>query len=456
MRVLYVIHDFLPRHAAGSQVYAFDLAKSVRSRGHEVSFFTTEIRPGDPPLSIRRHEVAGLPVCEVAQKTEARRLSDSFGCPELEGLFAAEVEALKPDVIHYHHLIHLSLRLPERVGKRPQVFTLHDYWLTCPRGGQRLDWNGEICEQVDLSKCARCLSNFYSDISLPGRLAEQAEALAASFFPAPPFGGLLRRFAREAVKKSPAFLGLPPKHDEKECLSDLEERWELVSHLFKRIDRFVAPSRFLADRLREAGLPPEKLLVSDYGFADGLKAAPKASSLPLRVGYMGTLVPHKGLHVLVEAFAHLKEVPAKLSLFGDPGAFPSYTALLRAKAKNLPVSFEGGFDPAKRTEILAKIDLLVLPSIWWENSPLTIHEAFLAKIPVLVPRLGAFPELVREEIDGLFYEPGDPQSLAAQIRSFCENENLRNKLRSDPARVKSIGADAEWTIRLYEELCTTR
>ncbi|MEW6778185.1 MAG: glycosyltransferase, partial [Bdellovibrionota bacterium] len=298
--------------------------------------------------------------------------------------------------------------------------------------------------------------NFYSDISLPGRLAERAEASAAPFFPTLPFGGVLRKLAREGVKKAPSFLGLPPKHDERECLRDLEERRKLVGRLFERVDRFIAPSKFLADRLKQAGLPREKLLVSDYGFADGLKAAPKISSLPLRVGYVGTLVPHKGLHVLVEAFAHLKGVPAKLSLFGDPGAFPSYTALLRAKAKNLPVSFEGGFDPARRTEILSKVDLLVLPSIWWENSPLTIHEAFLAKIPVLVPRLGAFPELVREEIDGLFYEPGDPRSLAAQIRDFCESKNLRNKLRPDPSRVKAIEKDADWTIRLYEELRSIR
>ena len=459
MRILYAIHDFLPRHAAGSQVYAFDLARAVARQGHEVRFFTSESREG--PEVIER-STGGIAVTEVPQRRRVGRLSDSFSHAPAEEAFSAELAHFRPDVVHYHHLLHLSLSLPERVGRgTPQVMTLHDYFLSCPRGGQRLDWQGEICEQVDLEKCSKCMARFWSEVSLPGRVAERIEAAIAgapllgksraTLSPAP---GPLAWAAWKALGLAPSALGLPAKYDAAENRVDLELRGKMIRSVLDRMDRFIAPSAFLARKMREWGLSQEKLLVSDYGFGEMRPSGGRrpGSSDSLRVGYVGTLVPHKGVHHLVEAFRLGRQGRTSLHIYGDPVAFPSYSRRLRARARGLPVVFEGGFAPEDRSAVYSGVDLLVLPSIWWENSPLTIHEAHLSGVPVLVPRHGAFVDLVRDGVDGLFYEPGNPADLARQIGRFCADDGLRANLRPDPRRVKSIQEDAAWTIALYQEL----
>lgn len=461
MRVLYVIHDFLPRHAAGSQVYAHDLAVAVKAAGHEVRFVTTEHHPDRPPYEKREYEISGIPVTELNQHADVRRLSETFVSPQMERAFAEELTKFEPQVVHYHHLLHLSMGLPRLVpDSLPQIFHLHDYWLTCPRGGQRLDWEGEICADVVLSKCARCMSNFYADISLPGRLAERAGTQIApiSGVGGDPHGSAMARAVRFAMRYTPRAVGLPPKHDEHALLEDLHQRRRAVKDIYQRIERFIAPSRFLGERLMADGLPREKLLLSDYGFAS-LQFPPRKERgpvEPLRVGYVGTLVAHKGVHHLIEAFAHLKGIPIELHLFGATDTFPAYTAQLRALAKGLPVTFHGGFAPQERTKIYSQIDALVLPAIWWENSPLTIHEAQLAALPVIVPAHGSLPSLITEGEDGLVYESGSARSLARVLADLAHDLGLQRRLKSDPARVKTIDEDAKWTLALYEELLEAR
>lgn len=462
MRVLYVIHDFLPRHAAGSQVYAHDLALAVKQGGHEVRFITTEHHPERPPYERREYEVSGIPVVEFNQHADVQRLSQTFESPQMERAFAEELTKFEPQLVHYHHLLHLSLGLPRLVPEPlPQIFHLHDYWLTCPRGGQRLDWEGNICNDVVLSKCARCMSNFYADISAPGRLAERARTRLSDVplsSGGDPHGSLSARAVRFAMRYTPKSVGLPPKHDEHALLQDLHQRRRAVKNVYERIDRFIAPSHFLGERLAAEGLPREKLLFSDYGFVpqEMPKRKPRGPMDPLRIGYVGTLVAHKGVHHLVEAFGHLKGIPIDLHLFGETDTFPAYTAKLRALAKGLPVTFHGGFAPSERARIYAQIDALVLPAVWWENSPLTIHEAQLAGLPVIVPGHGSLPSLVRENEDGLVYESGNVKSLVRTLADYAHDVGLQRRLKSDPARIKSIDEDAKWTLALYEELLEER
>ena len=103
---------------------------------------------------------------------------------------------------------------------------------------------------------------------------------------------------------------------------------------------------------------------------------------------MGTLVWHKGVHVLLEAVRALDPSAYELKIFGNPDVFPDYTAELRALAAGLPVRFMGAFDRERTAEVYAQIDVLVVPSLWLENSPLVIHEAFMAGIPVVGARIG--------------------------------------------------------------------
>ncbi len=196
--------------------------------------------------------------------------------------------------------------------------------------------------------------------------------------------------------------------------ADIEARLAHLRQVFDAVQLFVAPSRSIADAHERLGLHRSKLLVSDYGFvpqslrptsganperAELSDASRRARLSPLasrlsRIGFVGTLVWHKGLHVLLEAARELPASAYEIEVWGALDTFPDYTASLRAMARGLPVQFRGAFHNGQGAEVYRRFDLLVVPSLWPENSPLVIHEAFMAGVPVVAARIGGIPELV--------------------------------------------------------------
>ena len=149
----------------------------------------------------------------------------------------------------------------------------------------------------------------------------------------------------------------------------------------------------------------------------------------------------------------------ELKIFGSPDVFPVYSAALRTRAAGLPISFMGGFDRTRTAEVFAQFDVLVVPSLWLENSPLVIHEAFMAGIPVVGARIGGIVDLVDEGRTGLLYDPASPLELQAVLRTLIENPQRLNELaefaRTMP-RVKSIVEDAQEWERTYAEVLRGR
>src|SRR5262249_1399492 len=153
-------------------------------------------------------------------------------------------------------------------------------------------------------------------------------------------------------------------------------------------------------------IPRSKIRVSDYGFAAlPRRRAQTAHRGPLRIGFVGTLVWHKGPHVLLDAVRGLPGDAFQLKIFGSLDVFPDYVAELRTRAAGLPVDFMGGFAREQTAAVYDQIDVLVVPSLWLENSPLVIHEAFMAGIPVVGARIGGIADLVEDGVSGLLYDP---------------------------------------------------
>ena len=141
-------------------------------------------------------------------------------------------------------------------------------------------------------------------------------------------------------------------------------------------------------------------------------------SRPVRIGFVGTLVWHKGLHVLLEAARELPAGAYEIEVWGALDTFPDYTASLRAMARGLPVRFCGAFHSGQGAEVYRRFDLLVVPSLWPENSPLVIHEAFMAGVPVVAARVGGIPELVADGVNGALYDAASPAALAETLRGL--------------------------------------
>jgi glycosyltransferase involved in cell wall biosynthesis len=232
---------------------------------------------------------------------------------------------------------------------------------------------------------------------------------------------------------------------------DVIDRLEKVREVFDSVDLFVAPSAALGAEYRRLGLPEAKLRVSDYGFAR-LDAAPRTASDKLRIGFVGTLVWHKGAHVLLEAVQGLPADRFEVKLFGDPTVFPDYVRTLRELVGDAPVRFMGGFDQRRTREVYAAIDVLVVPSLWPENSPLVIHEAFMAGVPVVGSRQGGIPELVTHEQNGLVYEAYSAVDLRGALKRLIDHPDLLRRFGTRLPAVKSIEEDAEEWERVYDSL----
>ena len=136
----------------------------------------------------------------------------------------------------------------------------------------------------------------------------------------------------------------------------------------------------------------------------------RATRRPLRIGYVGTLVWHKGVHVLIDAVRGLPSGRLRAEDLRQSRVFPDYYRDLRARAAGLPVRFMGAFDRERVADVYAQIDVLVVPSLWLENSPLVIHEAFMAGVPVVGARIGGIADLVEDGRTGLLYDPARPTS----------------------------------------------
>ena len=408
----------------------------------------------------------GLPVIEIVNNWVCASFEETYRSPVMTDRIAHVLRAVQPDIVHVHNLLNLSFDLPAvaRAHAVPVVATLHDYTLVCPSGGQRIHRaERHVCDVIDTERCVRCFreSPFYQQVSFgrlaaatraPGRLQQVALAMAR-WFP-----GLAGRFARAVRRARPLTI----------ATQDIDERWAAAQRVFEEVDLFVAPSPSIAAEFQRLGIAVSKIRISDYGFVPLPRGARNGrhdahghhgTPGPLRIGYVGTLVWHKGAHVLLDAVRGLPTAAWELKIFGNPDVFPDYAGGLRTRAAGLPVRFMGGFERERVADVYAQIDVLVVPSLWLENSPLVIHEAFMAGIPVVGARIGGIADLVDDGRTGLLYDPSSPAELEAALRRLIENpehlKELAGLARTLP-RVKSIAEDAQEWEAVYADVLRRR
>ena len=354
----------------------------------------------------------GLPVVEIVNHWVCRSFTDTYRSPLLNERIGQIIEAVQPDVVHVHNLLNLSFDLPRlaRAANAAVVATLHDYTLVCPSGGQRIHRSANhVCHEIDTERCARCFgeSPFHTQMAA-GQIVASA--------PAP---GILQSFARAASSRLPAtteWIGRQVGRavSSPVSASDIDTRLRAAQHVFDDVDLFVAPSPSLAGEFQRLGLDASKIRVSDYGFRSLARShvGVGADGATLRLGFVGSIVWHKGVHVLLDAVNRLPNDGWSLKIFGSTEVSPAYVASLEKKADGLPVAFKGVFERGDVEDALAQIDVLVVPSIWLENSPLVIHEAFMVGVPVVGAKIGGISDLVRHGENGLLYEPQSAAALA--------------------------------------------
>lgn len=203
-------------------------------------------------------------------------------------------------------------------------------------------------------------------------------------------------------------------------------------------------------------VPREKIIFSDYGFeTQGFEKAGqgRASRQAIPVfGFIGTLVKHKGLETLIQAVRSIPEVKLELKIFGETKDFPGFVRSLKKLAgRDKRIKWMGRMEHDRMAEALQGIDALVVPSLWYENSPLTIHEAFMAKVSVIASNIGGMKELLQDG-GGLLFQPGNHEELAAKIGELAENPGRIADLIKTIPQVKSIEENCRELMILYQML----
>ena len=458
MRVLFLTHDYLPAHPAGTEIHTAELARRLRELGVETFLFTTEKDISRPHLSMTTREYEGTPVFELVNNLFYSGFEQTWDFPPAADAFARILDEVRPDVVHAMHLLYLSVGCIEEAAKRsiPVVFTLHDFWLVCPRFGQLVHADGSICHTVDAARCGTCLARFpFAQSSMQRGVARGLTALRSvtGIDLKQPVRSLAARVGRRSAGGGEVDAEVAARFE----VLARERADALRARLEPCVQRFLAPSRFLLERFAGFGYDAGKFEHVPNGIEldafEGFRREPSAHG-KLRVAFLGTLAPHKAPHLVVQAWDRLEpelRERAELTIFGGGEHFPDYVRELEASAHAVGARIGGKLARGQVPSAFASIDLLVVPSVWYENMPLTLLEARATRTPVLASDLGGMRELVEEGHSGWRFPAGDVGALAGLLAERIRIGPGEDSLDFLPAPL-STQAVAEGMLARYGEL----
>lgn len=434
MKIVLPVHHFPPRYSAGAELYTLRLARRLMSHGHHAEVVCVEaIDRGAPgELEAEHDSYAGVPVWRLS--FNLAHADDPFGWrydnPLIGAWFDAYLRRESPDLAHLQAGYLIGIAPLERAVAAgiPTILTLHDFWFLCPRITlQRGD--GSICAAIpdDPAGCAWC------DSLQQRRFRYLQRASAGRIEP------MARRLLDDAGQRH-------------------AQRRARLQAALTLPDAVIAPSRFLARQFAPY-VPSDRLHVCRYGLdlQHFQRHAIRRFASGLRIGFVGQIAPHKGVHLLIEAFRQLRTAEdATLHIYGDLEQDPRYTERLRRLAGSDPrIQLHGRVENARIATALGELDITVAPSQWYENSPLTIMEAHAAGTPVVTAALGGMAELVTHEVDGLHFAPHSSADLARQLQRLIDEPDLLPRLRAGVRPPRSIDDEMAQLVRLYDQAILT-
>jgi glycosyltransferase involved in cell wall biosynthesis len=417
MRVLLLSHGLPPENVGGVEQHVDGLSRALARLGHEVHVFARSDAP-EVAQTVATQTNSGNPaVTRVAWRWEGlQRFQDIYDCPGMAASLATFLRARRAagedfQVAHVHHLTGMSVDCLEVLADAgiPTVLTLHDYWLMCPRGQM---WHRQetVCDRVEPSRCAECLQ--------------------------------------------PTFPAWLPPDAAAGTLANLHAR---ARHLLALPGAVVVPSARALPPFQSLGLDTSRWHTVENGVDTGALeqlALPACGPGPLRLGYLGTLIPSKGLHVLLAAFRRLPRGTVELRIHGnsvpyhgDHGYLTRCFAMLRPGDA---VTYHGPYATAELPRILEAIDVVCAPALWHEAFGLTVREGLAAGRPVVVSRIGGLQDAVVGGVEGLILPPGDVDAWAGAILGLAQDRPLARSMagRARP-RARGFQAMAEDLLGIY-------
>jgi glycosyltransferase involved in cell wall biosynthesis len=419
-KILYVSHNHPTIRPGGAEAYAYELYRAVREGEDFEPLFLA--RTG-PPVSISSRYHEGTLLTGVnADPNQYFFYTDTLEYDWLNGTPRGKAAltkylrefllAQRPDIVHLQHTLFFGYDMLREIRNTlgdevPIVYTLHEFLPICHRNGQLMRTTTEKpCREESPRRCHECFP----------------EVSPQAFF-------MRKRFIQSQMSV---------------------------------VDRFLAPSNFLRERYVDWGLPPEKVVFEEYGRLPVQAAQTPDGRVRNRLAFFGQLSYFKGVNVLLRAMKRLQEegVDVHLSVHGanlelQPEDFRAeFQELLEATKST--VDFEGEFNHDDLPALMADADWVVVPSVWWENSPLVIQEAAQHRRPVIASDIGGMAEKVHDGISGLHFKANDPADLATTIARAVGSRKLWDELRRRIETPYPMDAHVGSLTRHYDELLSSR
>lgn len=408
MRLALVHSSWPDATPGGAELHVAELAAGLAARGHEVAVIAGEVDLDQPDGAWRGPESRGG--FQLWRLANGGRHGGHLGAADPAAGHAIRqlLARLQPQLVHAHHVHRFGAAALLDLHDRgtPLALTVHDHWPSCLLG-QLVDRDLRPCPGPAPARCAACLVG-------------------------PRLRPAVRRLAPLALQIVP-HLRRP-----------FEERQRAMSALLHAADALIAPSHYFARRLAALGWPQPRVIPLARPALTPASRPPRAAAAPMRVGFVGTLIPSKGVHVLVEAVRGLSAEAIALELHGPAPAFhgeTGYAARLRESLGARAAALRGPFAPQELSSRLAALDVLVIPSLWEENAPRVLAEAFAAGVVPVVSGHGGLAEAVRDGVDGIHFPPGDALALRQVLAA----------LASEPQRLGRLAAAAP-PVASFEEM----
>jgi glycosyltransferase involved in cell wall biosynthesis len=445
-KVLLTVHKFFPEHRAGTEVLTLNIAKELQVRGYEVLVVTAN----PPDVDARRKEgetketsdfeFEGVPVHVIEEPLRLKeyRFSFEYDHPHVAAHFRELCKSFKPDIIQIVHAQNHSAAIIDvaKELKIPVYFYSTDFWFVCPIVQLKRP-NGEVCRGPGPG-AIKCLDCYTPKLFPP--LAEFKEALAMRLPSIAKAGKPAWSLASHSLYAAYVAAKAP------DAVASTLRRPAHLRDAANKMQAIMVPTKLMHDVFVENGISDK--LIHHVPFGIRLDALlPYTQKVPsdvIRIGFIGTLFEHKGVDLLIKAFLALPEkAKCSLSIYGSTEQFPEYGKKLLDMAKDGSknadkISFKGTFPQAQFGEILSNLDVLVIPSRWYENTPLVMQSALATKTPLIATDLGGMAEIIDHGQTGLLFKLNSVDSLKEQLMRVISEPDLLARFRSGIKDERSV------------------
>lgn len=430
------LHGYFPEQFFGTAVYVKQLAQGLRHLGHRPVIIAPRINPSSSVATLDAAELLdGVSVHRVLRPV-SRNVRDGYHDPRLVGALREALASIAPDVVHVAHFLGLTTAIFEAAHSLnlPTFATFTDFHGFCHRG-TLLNARTNACVGPNRfrTNCVGC--------GLRDEADRRPESFALAY--------LASWFARPTSSVAlPLLKPVLPKQAKLD-IQAVVDRPEHLRRAMSCLRAAIAPTRVLYDAYRRNGftIPIE---ISPFGIEADRRAKPSRPPGPLRVGFIGQIGRHKGCHILIEAARHLRPGSATIEIWGDMTRHPAYALGLRKTARGRDVTFSGSLHLKEMDATLRNLDVLVMPSIWAENAPLTLLQALACGTPCIVSDQPGMTEFVRHGINGHVVRPRSGRALAVAIQHMADDRDHLARLTAAAHYHHDGTAMAKDVVDMYE------